>query len=106
MILQADDKIRNTTLLCVTFKKANLDKIPFQSRKIAKNKPVIPDHHISSRFSVRTAGNLGADFNTGNNIIYNFWRTKSAAIVMILVKYQVSITIMKAETTISGNSSN
>lgn len=76
MILQADDKIRNTTLLCVTFKKANLDKIPFQSRKIAKNKPVIPDHHISSRFLVRTAGNLGADFNTGNNIIYNFWRTK------------------------------
>lgn len=50
MILWADDKIRNTALLlCITLKKANLDRILFQANldRIpfhAKNKPVIPDH--------------------------------------------------------------
>ena len=45
MILWADDKIRNTALLLrVTFKKLNLDKIPFQARKTAKNKPITADH--------------------------------------------------------------
>lgn len=51
MILWADDKIRNTALpLCVTVKKANLDRIPFQARKIAKNKPLIPDHQQQQVF--------------------------------------------------------
>ena len=45
MVLWADDKIRNTALLLrVTFKKLNLEKIPFQARKIAKNKPITVDH--------------------------------------------------------------
>ena len=45
MVLWADDKIRNTALLLrVTVKKLNLEKIPFQARKIAKNKPMTADH--------------------------------------------------------------
>lgn len=129
MILWADDKIRNTALLlCITFKKLNLDKIPFQPRKMAKNKPVIPDHlTIGSSFSVRTAGNFSETqnqepfkieriyedplFKNGgfvsccicsvNKVTYNFLGTKSAAVVMILVKHHISAIAMMMVTSIA-----